>query len=294
MNEQMPPSWEDFVAGWELGLYSDPVICGVVVGLVLGYLGVFVVLKRMVFITAAISQASGLGVALTFFIAIYFGVELHPVVGAVVLALAAAAVFTAPAGRLGLSRESLLGLVYLVTWAGAILVGDRIAQEAHDIAAILFGTAVLVDPADVKLVLGVGGGVMLVHILLHRGFVFAAFDPVGAKVQGLPVASIEIAGWILLALQISIATRVLGVLPVFAFAVLPAMAALMVIRNRIRWVLLLASIIGAISGGAGYLAAFFLEFPVGACQAMCAAIMFVLMIPLGLVTSRWGRVSSSS
>ncbi len=287
MNEQASPTWEEFVEGWELGLYSDPVICGIVAGLVLGYLGVFVVLKRMVFVTAAISQASGLGVALAFFFGIHLGIELHPVIGAVVLALIAAGVFAVPAGRLGLSQESLLGFVYIATWAGAVLIGDRIAQEAHDIAAILFGTAVLVEPTDVKLLLTVGAAVLLVHLVAHRGFVFATFDPVGARVQGVPVATIDLLGWILLALEVSVATRALGVLPVFAFAVLPAMAALLVVRNRIRWALLLASLLGAISGGSGYLVAFFLEFPVGACQAMCAAALFGLMLSIRLVVSRF-------
>jgi zinc transport system permease protein len=281
MNDPQP-TWADFVAGWELGLYDAPVLCAVAAGIALGYLGVFVVLRRMVFVTAAVSQASGLGVALTFFVGIHTGVDLHPVVGAVALALAVAAVFAVPAQRLGLSQESILGFVYLATWAGAVLVGDRIAQESHDIAAILFGSAVLVTPIDVVLIYGVGGAVLVVHLLWHRGFVFAAFDPVGARVQRVPVAFLDLVGWALLALVVSVATRALGVLPVFAFAVLPAMTALLVARGRIRWALLLAALLGGAAGGAGYLAAFFLELPVGACQAACAAVLFVVVLPVRL------------
>jgi zinc transport system permease protein len=282
MDEHLSPTWEDFAAGWELGIYGDPVFCGVVAGLGLGYLGVFVVLRRMVFVTAAVSQAAGLGVALTFYVDIHFAMDIDPALGAVALALAVTAVFAVPPDRLRLSREGILGLVYIACWAGAVLVGDRIAQEAHEISAILFGSAVLVRPEDLMLVTVVGGGVLLVYVAGHRGLVFAAFDRESARVQGLPVRALDLLSWILVALAVSVTTRALGVLPVFAFAVLPAMAALM-LSNRLRWVLPIAAVLGAVAGGAGYLFAFFLELPVGASQAIVAFLLFLACSPARLV-----------
>ncbi len=275
------PTWADFAAGWELGIYRDPVLCGVLAGLVLGYLGVFVVLRRMVFVTAAVSQAAGLGVALTFFVEVHVGTALDPALGAVVLALLMTAVFAIDPERLRLSREAILGLAYITSWAGAILIGDRIAQEAHEISAILFGTAVLVSTRDLVLVAAVGGGVLLLFLLGHRGFVFAAFDRESARVQGLPVRALDLASWVLIALAVSVTTRALGVLPVFAFAVLPAMSALM-LANRLRWVLPLAAAAGAVSGGAGYIVAFFLELPVGASQAIVAFALWLACVPVRL------------
>jgi zinc transport system permease protein len=96
------PSWADFVSGWELGIYRDPVLCGVAAGGVLGLLGVFVVLRRAVFVTAAVSQAAGLGVALSFYLAIHHGLELPPFVGALALALVATTALALPARRLHL------------------------------------------------------------------------------------------------------------------------------------------------------------------------------------------------
>lgn len=282
MHDADMPTWAEFVAGWDLGIYRDPILCGLVAGLVLGYLGVFIVLRRMVFVTAAISQAAGLGVALTFFVDIHLALDIDPALGAIVLALAMTAVFAVPPERLRLSRESVLGLAYIASWAGAVLVGDRIAQEAHEIEAILFGTAVLVSAEDLVLVIAVGLGVLLFYLIGHRGFVFAAFDRESARVQGLPVRAIELVSWILIALAVSVTTRALGVLPVFAFAVLPAMSALM-LSNRLRWVLPIASALGALSGGLGYVAAFFLELPVGASQAMVAFALFLVCLPVRLI-----------
>lgn len=267
------PSWADFVAGFEI--FRDPLLCAGVAGLVLGFLGVFVVLRRMVFVTATLSQSAGLGVALAFYAQIHLGWALDPVVGAIALALAAAGVFALEPSKLRLSRESILGVSYITAGALVVLVGDRISQEAHEISAIVFGTAVLVRFSDLVLVLVVGGAITLLHLVAHRGFVFASFDPEGARVQGVPVRALDLALWGSLALMVAVATRALGVLPVFAFAVIPAMTALL-LGGAMRVTLVVAAVLGASSALVGYVVAFLWSFPVGATQAGVAAALFVV------------------
>ena len=271
------PSLAEFVQGFQLGIYTEPIYCGLLAGLLLGWLGVYVVLRRMVFITAAVSQAAGLGVALAFYAQIHLALQVPELAGALLVALLAGALLSLPIDRLPLSREGLLGVAYLSAWALAIIVGDRISQEAHDIAAILFGSAVLVRSADLHALAVVAAGAELFHAAFHRGVHFALFDPEGARVQRVPVRRLELAGLLWIALSVAVATRALGVLPVFAFAVMPAVAALLVFE-RLRWVLGAAALLGALSGGGGYLLAFFLELPVGACQTAAAALGVVLAL----------------
>ena len=267
------PTWHDFTSSWEL--YRDPVVCGVVAGAVLGMLGVFVVLRRAVFVTAAVSQSAALGVALAFLLGIHLGVTPPPVLCAFGLALGATTLLARRPSSNRLPREAIVGLLYVGASAMAVLVGDRIAQEAEDITAILFGTAVLVRPQDLLAVLAVSGLVAVALAALYRGLVFAGFDPDGARIQGLPVARIELLLWTLVALEVSVTTRAIGALPVFAFSVLPAMAALR-ISNRLPYAVLFAGLAGALSGGLGYLTAFMLRFPVGAAEACVAAALFSL------------------
>ena len=276
------PSWSEFAHGWEIGIYRDPVYCGVFAGLVLGVLGVFVVLRRAVFVTAAVSQAAGLGVALAFLVELTWHVAIPPVGGALMLALAATAVLSFRMQRMRLPRETLVGLIYLGSSAGALLVGDRIAQESHDIASILFGTAVLVRPLDLGLVIGAGLITLMVIATMYRGFLFAGFDPEGARVHRLPVRALDLLLWALVAVEVSVTTRAIGALPVFAFAVLPAMAALALVE-RVRWALLLAAVIGGLAGGLGYLFAFYFEFPVGASQATLALVFLLVCLPIARV-----------
>jgi zinc transport system permease protein len=267
------PTWHDFEASW--ALYRDPVECGVVAGAVLGMLGVFVVLRRAVFVTAAVSQSAALGVALAFLLGIYLGFTPPPVLCAFLLALGATGVLALGRPSTRLPREAIVGLLYVGASALAVLVGDRIAQEAEDITAILFGTAVLVRPQDLLAVLAVSLLVVVALGALYRGLVFAGFDPDGARIQGLPVARIELLLWTLVALEVSVTTRAIGALPVFAFSVLPAMAGLRAC-NRLSHAVLLAGLCGGVSGGLGYLSAFMLRFPVGAAQACVAALSLLL------------------
>jgi zinc transport system permease protein len=276
------PTLAEFRDNWDL--YQDAVCAGVAAGAVLGLLGVFVVLRRAVFVTAAVSQAAGLGVAVAFFLSIHVGLELPPV--SVAFAFGVGAALLIGAFRRA-PREAVVGFVYLAASAGAVIVGAHITQEAHDISAILFGTAVLVRPDDLALVLGVGAVATAVVLVARRGLVFAGLDPETARVQGLPVRGLEMLLAFLVAAEVSVTTRALGALPVFAFAVLPAVAALGLAR-RFPGALTTAALIGGLSGGLGYVAAFMFELPVGASQAMLAALGCALTLLIARVRRAMG------
>jgi len=268
-----PTSWRDFVAAWEL--FRDPILCALAAGIVLGFLSVYVILRRMVFVSAAVTQSAGLGVALAFYAEIHLGFAIEPIYMAAALALGATLLLLLDPAKLRLTRESVLGLVFAATGGAAVLVGDRIAQEAHDIQAILFGTAVLVRPFDLHVVLAVGAVVMALQLWWLRGFVMASFDPVGARVQGLPVTLLQ--GLLLVSIGLVVGTtaRALGALPVFALSTLPAMAALL-FGCGLRLAFVVATLLGALAGAGGYALAFFLRFPVGASQTVAAS-CFVLV-----------------
>lgn len=277
MPEAVNPSWAEFVAGWPL--FQDPVLCGVLAGLSLGVLGVYVVLRRMVFVAAALSQAAGLGVALAFWVGMQLDTAVDPFVGAILVCTAATALFTLRAERLALSQEALLGFAWVAAGGAAVIVGDRIAVEAHDIAAILLGSAVLVHPEDLHWTAGTAAVAVGMHLWLRRGLLFASFDPDVARVHGIPVRWLDLGLWGMVAVTVSVATRALGALPVFAFSVLPAVAALLV-APTMRGVFALAGLFGALSGGLGYLLAYFAMLPVGASQTTVAAALVALALPV--------------
>ena len=285
MHPEPAPTLAEFLDGLEI--FFDPMLCGAAAGLVLGLLGVYVVLRRMVFVSAAITHSAGLGVAVAFYGQIHHGLAqvANPVLGALVFGMGCTVLLTLDPVRLRLTRESLIGLVFVFASGAALLVGDRISQESHDIHAIIFGTAVLVSRADLYTTLATGAVVLGLHLWMRRGLVFASFDPEGARVQGLPVRFLDTFLLLSIGLMVSVTTRALGALPVFAFSVLPAMAALS-LSDRMGLVLALAATVGMVSAVAGYMLSFFLRFPVGASQTVVAAALAGAAVLVGMLRRR--------
>lgn len=272
-----------FFDAWEL--FREPTLAGAVAGLVLGVVGVWIVLRRMVFLSAALSQVAGLGVALAFLLSGWLSEEglgeasLLPGLGAILLTIGAA---------LSLSRrdegaDAQLGLLFLGASAGTLAIGTRIVQELHDIDTLLFGSAVAVLPTQFRWLVVVCVLILAVHAWWWRGFAAITADRDDAAVRAMPVRVLEITLVVTAALGVAVTTWVLGALPAFAFSVLPGLAALSIAPN-VRTALVVAAGLGAIAGFGGYLAAFLWDLPVGAAQTLVGLIAVVVC---GLI----GRVS---
>ncbi len=95
-------SWAQFWDAWEL--FRDPMLCALIAGCVLGFLSVYVVLRRMVFVSAAVTQSAGLGVALAFFAQIHLGFAIEPTLGAAGMALVSTVVLMMDPTRMRLTR----------------------------------------------------------------------------------------------------------------------------------------------------------------------------------------------
>lgn len=274
------PATTNLSSFWEAWpLFQDSVLTGVSAGILLGVLGVYIVLGRMVFLTAALSQAAGFGVTLAFAAQIYLGAGAliaAPEVGASALTLLCLALIWNNQEHERARRDSMLGLIFLVGSAGTLLVGSRIVQELHDVQTLLFGSSVAVLPSDFWLVLSLGLIVLSLHLWWWRGFVEVVYDQDTAAVRTMPVNVLKLVLMVTIALSVSLCTRVLGALPSFAFSIFPAMAAVVVASNIPR-AMLTAGIIGGVCGFFGYLGAFLYDFPVGASQAMVGALLWAII-----------------
>ena len=305
MTEGVTSTMGDLLAN--LSIFKDAIWVGGLAGALLGFIGVHVVLRRMVFASSAIAQAAALGVALSFWIpavvdpvghaaghiagpAAHFAPSLlfEPVLWAIAASLAATLVFIANPTHLHLTRESLLGFVFLASGAGAVIIGDKITQEAHDLNAILFGSAVVVQPMDLYLVAGATVLLLGGHVALWRALLFVGYDPMGAEVQGMPVRALNAFLFLSVGLAVALCTRALGALPVFAFSVLPAMAAL-ALTARIGAVFVLALVLGAVSGVGGYVVSFGADLPVGATQTATGVALLTAALAWRFARSRYER-----
>lgn len=274
----MSEKFQLFLMSWQL--WGGAVLAGVTVGAVCGFLGVYVILHRIVFVSAAMSQVSSFAVMAAFFFAQLAAIEnIHPFED--VLPLSFAAVFTGifatamakrTAARISdrsKSAEAFIGAVYLMATAGLLLLGDRLIQGMHDVSNVLFGNAVTVDAAHLILLLSVCLPLFFIHIWFKKDILLVSCDPVMAKTLNYPVRFLRIFLLVSLGIIISIGTRTIGALPVFSFSVLPAMAGLALFSD-LKWSFVAASVFGAMAAFTGYLLSFLFSFPTGACMTATA------------------------
>jgi zinc transport system permease protein len=274
----------DFWAGRDL--WREPMIAGVLAGAILGYIGVFVVLKRMVFVSAALSEIAGVGVAFAFWLGAVMGIDPHahgtvplilePTWFSLIFACLAAALFSLRPGHRKLAPETIVGLGYIIASALvlAILNSPRIAQEAHAVGDILFGNAVTVPRQQIEALLAATVLAVVAHAVFFKELLFVSYDPETAVVQGVGVFRYELLLNLATAVVISVATRAVGALPVFAFSVIPAAAALM-ITDRIGVTIALAVIFGVVSAALGYYVSWVEQLPTGATMVVVASVFLL-------------------
>lgn len=269
--------WSTLVSGYREGIYRNPILAGAFAGALLAFLGVFIVLRRMVFVSAAISQASVCGVAFAHVLHSYVGIAsviASPRFGALIFGLSASLLFILNPTRFGITREALLGQVFLVASAVGLGLRDRIAAEGHDIDQAIFGHAVSVPDDELRTIVLLTLFLGPALLIARRSLLVIAFDKTSARVQQMPVRTLE--GFLFLSIgtAIALSTKILGALPVFAYTVLPAMGAL-AFSKRPWLVFVLAVTFGALSGAGGYAVATIFGYPVGASQTALAGVFAV-------------------
>jgi zinc transport system permease protein len=272
-----PGFWESWF------LWRDPMAVAIMAAALCAFVGVYIVLRRVVFVSAALSQMSGVGVAAAFYLASVMEIDphsapiwLHPLWYALAFAGVAAALFSLNLSHRRVAGETVIGLGYLIAAACVILIlnSPRVGQEAHEVNDLLYGNAVAVPPAQLKIMSITAVALLLTHGLLGKEFVFTAFDPEMARTLGLPVRRWNLLLFLTIAVAISVSTRAIGALPVFAFMVIPPAVGLLV--GERLWTVFGISVVVAIAGAAfGYYVSFRWSFPTGASMVMVTALFLV-------------------
>jgi zinc/manganese transport system permease protein len=228
---------------------------GTIVALSAGVIGYFVVLRGLSFAAHALSHigfAGATGAVL---------VTAAPIVGLLVFTMSAGAVMGALGQRLR-GRDVTIGLV--MAWSlGLGLLFTRLYQGSANLAiGILFGQIFGITSDEVALTLVAGSLTVLALVVVYRPLLFATLDEEVAEAKGVPVRGLSIAFMVILAIAVSEAVQVVGVLLIFALIVAPAAIAERFTTRPSRGVLL-AAILAMLFTWAGLTIAYYLPYPVG-------------------------------
>ena len=257
-----------------------------VVAAICSYLGVFIVLRRAVFVGAALAQVSSLGVALALFasgaIDAWWGVHVHlaPQPVALVLTLVAATLMAVQHKETRLPRETTIGVVYAAAAALAILVVALSTHAESEVLNLMFGNVLAIGFPEVLLLSGVACCVALIHWTFFKEFLFVSFDPDMAIALGLSGRMWNVLLFLTVGMTISLAIRAAGALVVFNFLVLPAATALL-LRGSLRRTFVIAIVVGLGSSLAGITLSYVADLPSGPTIVAVSALLLasVALLP---------------
>jgi len=261
-----------FLAAREI--WQSPLAASVLAGALLGFLGVYVVLRRTVFVSAALTQISTVGLVVGLFLEERLHVEAEHAHHQLGMAMGFAVVGALLLGALRprrLPAEATVGAAWVAASAAVVLGISKLVHASHDLGGMVFGNAVAVPDDELWMI----GAVALLCAVLHLAFAkeiaFASFDPETATALGLRVRGWDAVLSLTVGLAIPASARALGALPVFALLTLPASAALL-LGLRFRAVFALATLLGVLAAAGGYLVSWFAETPTGATMVLLAAL----------------------
>ena len=264
-------SLHDFLGAREI--WEVPLAASVVAGALLGFLGVYVVLRRTVFVSAALTQLSTLGLVGALLVEERVHIETEhaweQIAVAIAFSVAGALVLGAFRAR-RIPAEASVGGAWVGASALVVLGSSRLVHAAHDLGGMVFGNAVAVASGELAMIAVVAVLCTAVHSAFAKELAFASFDPETARALGMPVKLWDAVLFLTIGIAIPPAARALGALPVFAFLTLPATAALL-LRVGFRPAFALAAAFGVLAAASGYVLSWIWEIPTGATMVAIAA-----------------------
>jgi ABC-type Mn2+/Zn2+ transport system permease subunit len=249
------------------GFIQRALITGAVLGVTCALLGVFVVLRRMAFIGVGISHAALGGVA----IGLLAG--LPPVAAAGAFSVAVAWVIGWITRRGEVSEDTAIGVFFPTAMALGVALISLSETYRQDLIGYLFGNILSVGPGDLWLLLGLAGVCLGVLALFFKEFLFLGVDEEAARAAGLPAAFLSYLLLTTLAITIVAAMKLVGIIMVSAFLVVPAATGQTLGRSirGMAWVSVASALISVFMG---LWLSWLWNLPSGASVVLFAAALF--------------------
>lgn len=244
-------------------------LTSVIVGIVSGVIGSFIILRGMSLMGDAISHAVLPGVAVSYMLGVnfFFGAAAFGVIAALGIG------FVNQNSRI--KNDTAIGIVFSSFFAlGIIMIS--FAQSSTDLYHILFGNVLAVRNSDMWITLVISAVVLLLVGLFYKELLVSSFDPVMAESYGLKVRVLHYFLMTLLTLVTVASLQTVGIILVVAMLITPAATAYL-LTNRLSVMLFLAAGFGALSAVIGLYFSYMYNLASGASIVLAATVLFILV-----------------
>lgn len=215
-------SWNvfaDIAALFQYQFMDNAYAAGTMVAIVAGAIGYFVVLRSSAFAAHALSHIGFAGATGAVVL------SLNPIVGLLAFTTASGMAIGALGNRLR-SRDVTIGIVLAWTLGLGVLFLSLYTGYAQEAYALLFGEILGISVQAVAVTGVVAALALLMLLAMYRPLLYASVDQDLARAKGVPTLALSVAFMAVLALAVTDAVQVVGVLLIFALIVTPAAIAM--------------------------------------------------------------------
>ncbi len=259
----------DFIEGIiQYGFLQKALLTSIMVGIICGVIGCFIILRGMALMGDAISHAVLPGVALSYMIGInfFFGAVFTGVLTALGIG------FISQNSRI--KNDVSIGIMFTAAFASGIIL-ITMMKSSTDLYHILFGNVLAVRPDEMWTTLFIGIIVLVSIYVFYKELLVSSFDPTMARAYGLPVRVIHYFLMVLLTLVTVASLQTVGIILVVAMLITPASTAYL-LTNRLWVMLYLSAGLGILSSIIGLYFSYTYNLASGATIVLAATFLFIL------------------
>ena len=245
-------------------------IAGLLIGFLASYYGVFVVQRGLSFLGSGLAHAAFGGVALGLLL------ESEPLWIAVPFTIIVAIGITWVKNRTALGSDTTIGIFFSVSMALGIIFLFLRKQYSADAFTYLFGSILSVTTIDIIF----AASIVLVTILFFpywKRWAYSSFDRELAQADRIPVLFDDYILSILIAVTVVVSLKLVGIVLIAAFLVIPAASARLLSKSFSRMTVVSISV-GMLSAIGGLWISYYLDVPSGATIILLQAVIFFLAI----------------
>jgi len=235
----------------------NALMAGLLAAVACGIVGVYVVVKRIVFISGGIAHASFGGIGLGYFLGI------NPIIGALFFSLASGLAIGGITRKSRLPADTAIGILWALGMALGVVFIALTPGYAPDLMSYLFGNILTVPFSDILLMLALDAVIIGIVVALYKEYLILSFDEEYATAIGMPVEKLYLLLLAMIALTVVVLIRVVGMILVIALLTFPAAMARQFTHNM-KTMMFLSVLFGFLFTLGGLWLSYLLSLPSGA------------------------------
>ncbi|MBF0545043.1 MAG: metal ABC transporter permease [Candidatus Riflebacteria bacterium] len=261
-----------------LVFFHDAILVSIMVGAILAPIGLFLHLRRNIFLGAALPQIAGF----SFVAGDVLSIPKWIAAGIALIVFAIVSNIKKWNKNLGINSETIIALGYSVAMAGTILLLALTNAEAHASELLLKGSVLTAKCSDTQTLAWIGIPLILLLYLFQKRLFLISIDPEMARILGIHVNFYEFMLNGIFGISIILTLIEAGALACFAFMLIPSLCA-QALCNRVSRMFLVSEIIGILGAAGGITISLAYDLPAGPAMVIFLIVLWIVSLLAGFL-----------